>query len=258
MGGIELSAAEVTDRGLKYDRRWMLVNEKNQFLTIRELPEMTLLHPSIEEGGIRIKTQKHPGEQIFVPFESQQDSRETVTIWNATCPAQKVGSRINEWFSGILGISCKLVFMPESTHRPVDTTSGFKPKGKLTSFADAYPFLLLGEASVADLNQRYQGPGDFSIDRFRPNLVFSGGLPNQEDEIEHFTINDISFLGLEKCARCGIPNVDPSNGKVHERREPLATLAKYRLEGKKINFGRNVVHSGTGVVHVGDEIKLVN
>ncbi len=140
--------------------------------------------------------------------------------------------------------------------RPVDTTSGFKPVGKFVSFADGYPFMIMGEASLSDLNRRYEGDTSFGFDRFRPNIVFSGGYPNQEDEIGRFSINGIAFQGLENCARCTIPNVDPQTGIVDENTEPLATLSKYRLQKRKVNFGRNVVHSGTGTVRIGNTLKL--
>ena len=46
LGGISLDKAETTDRGFKFDRRWMLINEHNEFMTQREFPQMCLLQPS--------------------------------------------------------------------------------------------------------------------------------------------------------------------------------------------------------------------
>jgi len=42
LGGIPVSEARLTDRGLEHDRRWMLIDENNRFLTQRENPEMAL------------------------------------------------------------------------------------------------------------------------------------------------------------------------------------------------------------------------
>ena len=145
--------------------------------------------------------------------------------------------------------------MPDVSMRPVDTTSGNSPKGKFTSFADAYPFMMLGEASMSDLNNRLKVP--VSVKRFRPNMVFSGGIPYQEDKIEKFVINQIGFMGLENCARCKIPNIDPDTGILNKDKEPLKTLATYRTKNGNINFGRNVIHSGSGFIRVGDEIHLI-
>ncbi len=254
LGGFSIDSAVVTDRGLQHDRRWMLVDAKNKFITMRENPEMALLHTSLTDHSLIIKDSRRPGDQIEVPFVLPETELEDVTIWNATVAAQSVGPEAAAWFSKAMGRDCKLVFMPEESMRPVDTTSGYHPPGKFTSFSDAYPFLLIGESSLEDLQSRT----DLSVSmlRFRPNLVFSGGTPYQEDEMEDFAINGISFTGLENCARCNVPNVDPETAEVNPNRQPLKTLAKYRTVNRQIIFGRDLVHSGTGVVTVGDELVL--
>ena len=253
--GISVSSALVTDRGLQYDRRWMLVNEENSFLTLREYPKMTMLKVSIKEEGLRINSLEYPIEDLLIPFGAEESASEKVTIWNATCEALRVGEKADQWFSEILDASCKLVYMPDNSMRPVDTTSGYAPTGKFTSFADAYPFMMLGEASMNDLNSRLKVPA--SLMRFRPNIVFSGGTPYLEDEINAFSINQINLTGLENCARCKIPNIDPEKGIIGNDKEPLNTLATYRTQNGKINFGRNVVHTGYGIISVGDRLHLI-
>lgn len=255
LGGISVSTTMVTDRGLQFDRRWTLVDEKNRILTLREYPIMALLQPSLEKGNLRVRSEKYATADLIIPFDTLEKQEEKVTIWNARCDAVRVGDEADQWFSDQLGSRCKLVYMPDESMRPVDTTSGYAPEGKFTSFADAYPFMMLGEASMEDLNKRLPTP--VSIMRFRPNIVFQGGFPFQEDEIDDFSINQIRFTGLENCARCQIPNVDPATGLVNKDKEPLRTLAKYRTQNRNINFGRNVVHSGTGIVNVGDELQLL-
>ena len=253
LSGISVPSAVVTDRGFEHDRRWMLVDPQNRGLTLRELPTMARLQPSIGKDGLTVRAVDQPVEDLFIPFDAA-DGQENVTIWNATCEARRVGTSVDDWFSKQLNTRCHLVFMPDATLRPVDTTSGYAPAGKFTSFADAYPFLLLGEASLNDLNGRLPNP--VSMVRFRPNIVVEGGTPYREDTIEEFRINQVRFTGLENCARCQVPNVDPATGVPNPLKEPLRTLAKYRTQGKKIIFGRNVVPSGTGTVRVGDEIHL--
>jgi uncharacterized protein YcbX len=253
--GISMPSAMVTDRGFKYDRRWMIVDSNNSFLTLRQFPKMSFLKVGLMESGLKIESLEHIGNYLEIPFVSDADELESVTIWNAKVEAKRVGKVADHWFSDMLGSSCKLVYMPESSMRPVDTTSGYAPKGKFTSFADAYPFMMIGESSLEDLNTRIQTP--VTISRFRPNIVFSGGMPYQEDTIEDFTINSIHFTGLENCKRCKIPNIDPEKGELSKDKEPLRTLSRYRMVNKKIEFGRNVVHSGTGILSVGDELQLV-
>lgn len=256
LAGISVSSAEVLEKGFKNDRRFMLVDRGNRFLTIREFPILTRLQPKLEEDGITVISLDTDIDDLFIPFNHPQENLEKVTIWNAKVEASSVSHNANNWFSEVLKAAVKLMYMPQKSMRPVDTTSGYKPAGKFVSFADAYPFMMMGEASLTNLNERFEGSQKFTIGRFRPNIVFSGGFPNQEDEIESFTINDVAFTGLENCARCTIPNVNPEDGKVDEHTEPLATLSKYRLQNRKIYFGRNLVHSGNGTIHVGDILEF--
>jgi uncharacterized protein len=254
LAGISLKKSQITEKGLAFDRRWMLVDADNKFLTLREYPKMALLLTELSDSHLIIKEKERPENYIRIPFELENITIEQVTIWNATVDAIDTGKEVADWFSNVLGGTCRLFFMPNDSHRPVDTTSGYRPEGKFTSFADAYPFLLLGEASMNDLQTR--SAQELSILRFRPNIVFSGGEPYQEDVIEEFEINGISFTGLENCARCGIPNVNPETGVLDTENQPLKTLAKYRNINKNIVFGRNVVHTGSGEIAVGDELIL--
>jgi hypothetical protein len=90
-----------------------------------------------------------------------------------------------------------------------------------TSLSDGCTILILGEASLIDLNTRLEDA--VPINRFRPNLVFTGGTPYQEDSIAKFTINNISFARVKTFARCNIPTIDMDTGI--DGKEPLKTLA---------------------------------
>jgi len=113
---------------------------------------------------------------------------------------------------------------------------------------------MIGQASLDELNSHLEEP--LPINRFRPNIVFTGGVPYQEDTMDKFIINNIHFNGVKLCARCNVTTInqeDASKGK-----EPLKTLAGYRSKNKKIYFGQNVVHTGVGVITVGDELKILS
>ncbi|MBK8505960.1 MAG: MOSC domain-containing protein [Saprospiraceae bacterium] len=250
--GISVESSLVTDRGLQFDRRWMLIDDENRFLTLREYPQLSLLQPTFEPNGLRIKSLKVPVEDLLIPFEIDPGPLKRVTIWNAVCNAYPVGDEIDKWFTHVVGIPCKLAYMPDESKRPVDTSSGIKPAGKFTSFSDAYPFLLMSEESIQDLNKR-SGKA-FTIERFRPNLVIKGGLPYSEDDLIHFKIGKVTFEGLEKCARCAVPNLDPETGITDKDQEPTRTLSSYRRQGNHIYLGMNLVHSGSGMLRVGDEL----
>lgn len=247
--GIEVASAMLTDRGFQHDRRWMLVDAHNRFISQREVPELALLQTNITDDGIRV-THKMNREEIVIPFVPQTNEHVFVTIWDNMCMAQMVTNALNEWFSKILSITCKLVYMPDSTKRKVDVN--YATHGEITSFADDYPLLIVGEASMDLLNSKLPEP--LSVQRFRPNIVFSGGAPHEEDMLEHFIINGINLYGVKPCARCVIPTIDQDTAT--KGKEPSKTLATYRFKNNNIFFGQNLLHDGVGEIKVGDVMNV--
>ena len=65
LGGISLQNAKLTDRGLQYDRRWMLTDGNGLLITQREYPRLALLQPEIVEDKIEI-TNRETGELIQI------------------------------------------------------------------------------------------------------------------------------------------------------------------------------------------------
>ncbi|MES1197765.1 MAG: MOSC N-terminal beta barrel domain-containing protein [Chitinophagaceae bacterium] len=251
LGGIFLNEAKLTDRGFQYDRCWMLVDKNNCFLTQRELPGMALLQVQLATEGLQVHHKKQPGEILFIPFQSQSTEKLIVKVFDDICHAQAVSAEADKWFSNMLSFDCRLVFMPETTHRKVD--SRYAGNEEITSFTDGYPLLMIGQSSLDDLNGRLEE--SLPINRFRPNIVFTGGLPYEEDTMEHFTINEINFFGVKLSARCMITTTnqaDASRGK-----EPLKTLATYRTRDKNVYFGQNLLFKGEGEIRLNDVIEII-
>jgi uncharacterized protein YcbX len=250
LAGIAVRSAKVTDRGLEHDRRWMLVDANNRFISQREAPKMALLHPSITADGIHI-TDTVNLQQYLIPFKPISNQLTTATVWDDTCTAQYVSPDADAWFTKAIGIDCRLVYMPDESLRGVDPD--YAPDDKVTSFADAYPFLLISQASMDDLSER---TGEaISVNRFRPNLVFTGGTPYIEDEMARFRIDDIDFYGVKICARCPIPGIDQETAL--RVKEPLKTLNSYRRLRNKVWLGQNLIHTGAGTISVGDTITIL-
>jgi len=252
LGGIAVNKATITDRGLQHDRRWMLVDEYNLFLSQRVVPEMALLQVSIESDGLRV-VHKLKGDSLLIPFNAVlPEKREIVTIFDDTCLAEYVSKEADQWFTKTLDINCRLVRMPDDSRRPVDQR--YAPGDQITSFSDGYPFLIIGQASLNELNSRLAEP--LPINRFRPNIVFTGGEPFEEDTMGHLTINKIDFYGVKLCGRCPIPTLDQTTAQ--RGTEPLKTLATYRSKNHNVYFGQNLVHAGNGTIAVGDTLQVVS
>lgn len=250
LGGISVASATVTERGFAYDRRWMLIDSRNQFMTQRELPVLALLQVTILEEGLQV-THKHSNESIIVPFKPTSNERVIVTVWDDMCLANLVSDAVDEWFSKILSFPCRLVYMPDTVKRKVDTS--YANNNEITAFSDGYPMLIIGQSSLNDLNQRLTDP--IAIERFRPNIVFTGGIPFEEDLLEHFTMNGIEFFGVKLCARCTVTTINQQTAE--KGKEPLKTLATFRTRNNNIYFGQNLLHHGTGEIKLNDIIHVI-
>ncbi|MDQ3713810.1 MAG: MOSC domain-containing protein [Acidobacteriota bacterium] len=255
LSGISLKNATVEKRGLQFDRRWMLVDEKRNFLTQRNFPKMATVSVEIVETGLRVS---QSNDELVIPFEPNTNKTVSVKIWSSRCRAQVYEDKINEWFSDALETNCQLVLMPAETKREVSYFYAVH-KDDVVSFADAYPFLLIGENSLTDLNSRLENP--VPMNRFRPNLIVSGADAFAEDGWTRIRIGDVVFHLVKPCARCVVTTIDQSNG-AKQGVEPLRTLASFRIPKrsikKKILFGQNLIAEDVGkIVNVGDTVEVL-
>jgi len=249
LGGFTVTEAKVTATGFEHDRRWMLVDRNGKFMTQRDFKEMALLQTAIIPEGLYISHKHFPEKNITIPFITSGHCTKTVTIWKDTCDAWCYDSpEMDAWFNEMLDTDCELVYMPDSTKRIVDPD--FARNNEITSFSDAYPFLIIGQSSLDELNTKLETP--LPMNRFRPNIVFTEATPFVEDSWQHFTIGTVDFFGVKTCSRCVVTtiNQDTAVGS----KEPLKTLATYRAINNKIKFGMNLLHKGDGILKVGQEI----
>jgi len=251
LGGIRLKTSQVQQRGLQYDRRWMIVDDHGSFLTQRTNPKMASLGLSSHEDGFTIFSKLHPGRSILLPFLPDSAEKVQVKIWKDIVDAVTVSSIIDAWLSQELGKMVRLVFMPESTSRMMHPDDS--PESSLISFTDDFPFLLISQASLDDLNSRLDSP--VTMQRFRPNLVVSQTQAFGEDSWKTIKIGHLNFLVAKPCDRCVLINVNPELAV--KETEPLKTLAGYRKIDKKIFFGQNVIGLDTGIISEGDSIHVL-
>jgi uncharacterized protein YcbX len=247
--GISLPSARVTDRGFEYDRRWMLTDSDFNFLSQRKIPEMALIRTEISDNLLQITAPKQA--TLKLPLSGCTGEELSVDIWSDNCMAKSCGRDADLWFSQFLGIEVHLVYMPDSTRRMTDPEYGEDQRP--VSFADGYPFLLISEASLTDLNNRMQTP--LEMRRFRPNLEIRGCQPYEEDAWKTIQIGEVKFELVKSCSRCSITTVDPETAEVGK--EPLKTLATYRKRGSKVYFGQNLIHRSTGVLSLNMPVKIL-
>ena len=246
--GIELEQAFVEERGLKYDRRWMLVDLTNEFITQRNFPQMTLIDIKLLDQKLILSHRNKSLDKLEISTNEFPQKSIEVKIWSDVCSALEYNNEINNWFSRAIDFNCKLVYMTDQSERK--TTTKYYTQSKNVSFADAFPFLIIGEESLKYLNNKLDIP--ITMESFRTNLVFSGGEPHDEDNWKNIWIGNLEFVNVKPCSRCVITTVNPDNGT--KSREPLRTLATYRTFNNKVMFGQNLIGLSTGKIKIGDKI----
>jgi len=245
--GLQLSAAAVTERGLAHDREWMIVDAAGRFISQRESPRLALIAPVLSTTALELTA---PGmADITVPFDRTGASL-PITIWRDSLPAIDQGEAVAAWLSAWIGADARLVRFDPRLRRTCNPVHG-SDTGAHTAFADAYPLLVLSDASLADLNERLASP--LPQNRFRPNVVLSGIEAYDEDNIDELAAAGVTMKLVKPCTRCLITTTDQETGE--RGVEPLATLASYRMNDTfgGVTFGVNaVVASGAGKeIHVG-------
>ena len=285
--GLAVSSAEVDARGFAGDRRFLVVDQGNRFLTQRVLPRMALIEIALADGELVLSSGRDGSVRVPLQPKTQDSEPKThaVTVWHDTVTAEDCGDEPAAWLSAFLGQPCRLVRAGAAYSRPIpahkvpaglDHPSGVgaasgprlsslgtrlstpAPRPSTdheVSFADGFPFLLIGEESLADLNARLAAP--LPMNRFRPSLVVAGGAPYAEDAWTRFRIGDVVFHGATRCGRCVVTTTDQLTAE--RAAEPLRTLATYRRDPDgDVKFGRNLIHeTKSGRLTVGDAVRLL-
>ena len=239
--------------GLLGDRRWMLVEQDNgRFLTQRASPQMSQLSALYDaDGGLVLSAPGFDPLQVAVP---QADANlRGATIWRDTLRVPDAGDAAADWLSRFIGKPVRLVHVPEPRTRYLP--AGYGENSDRVAFADGFPLLLIGQASLDDLSQRIGRPMEML--RFRPNLVIEGSEAFAEDGWKRVRIGDVEFRVVKSCSRCILTTIDPASGERSADREPLATLKTYREQGGDVMFGQNLVNDGSGDLAVGMPVTIL-
>jgi uncharacterized protein YcbX len=258
--GVSVERAQVSAAGLSalgvHDREWMLVTEDGQFLTQREHPRMARIVPAVEGGRLVVNA---PGiAPLALDLGADDGAPRSVRIWDDAVLAADCGDAAASWFSRVLGSACRLVRFRRDAVRPTSTkwTGGVPAQ---TRFADGYPLLLIGAASLADLNRRLANAGraPLPMNRFRPNLVVDGIEAYEEDYLDSLGAGGMLVKPVKPCARCPIPSIDQATGIAGP--DPLDIMLSYRANPRMdgaVCLGMNCILIGdAGELRVGQVLQ---
>lgn len=251
--GERLSRARLDKLGVAGDRRWMLVEEATgRFLTQRADPKMSQLSALWNTaGGLTLNAQGFDPLEVALP--DAESHLRGVTIWRDTLRVPDAGDAAAEWLSRFIEKPVRLVHIPLECART--TQAGYGYDDDKVAFADGYPLLLIGQASLDDVSHKVGRP--LEMLRFRPNLVIEGSEAFAEDRWTRIRIGDVEFRVVKSCARCILTTVDPQTGERDVNREPLATLMGYRKQENGVMFGQNLVNDSDGLLEVGMPVTVL-
>jgi len=248
--GIELSSATAGVTGLATegagDREWMVVDSDGKFLTQRELPRLALVTTAVAEGVLRLSAPHMKPHEISLAV-APGTSRD-VQVWRDRVRGLDAGDGAARWMSEWLATDVRLFRFDRAHARPCNPEYA-GDSGAHTLFADGYPILVIGEASLAELNERLEARGERSLpmNRFRPNLVLAGLPPFAEDHLDTIVAGEVTLRCVKPCVRCSVTTTDQATA--HVGPEPLRTLGEFRMDPKAggVTFGMNaIVESGAG------------
>ncbi len=251
--GIDLDHAEIGKRGILYDRSFLLVDDSGSMLTQRDIPGLALVEvklDSVSDSDNRFLLSA-PSMTEFELKISGTGKLSECQVWDDSCKGMDQGEEVASWFTEYTGRACRLLAFPDQFVRPVNPK--YASAGHELAYADGFPFLLVSQASLDDLNSKLEFP--VSMTRFRPNIVVSGCDAFAEDQWKRIAIGALEFEIVKPCARCVIVTIDQDDAVAGK--EPLRTLALYRKQANKILFGQNLVHHACGSISVGDQIEVL-
>lgn len=250
--GHAVDAVTLDRLGPRGDRRFLIVDEHGRFLTQRTLPRLALVEPSVLGSQLTLRAPEMAALELSTATPPDTPVREA-QVWRDTVRVADLGEAAAAWLSAFLGCPARLVTVAPEFTRPIRKPSA--RDGDEAAFSDAFPFLVISEASLADLNSRLDEP--LPMNRFRPNLVVRDCPAYAEDAWKRIRIGDVVLRAAAPCGRCIVTTTDQHT--LARTKEPLRTLAGYRRSGEgEVMFGQNYIHeTKTGTLRAGAPVEIL-
>lgn len=263
--GIPVEQLELDELGAVDDRRWMVVNDKYEFMTQREIGGLALIHSRADGDGVVMEAAGHRSIRVGIPDDSARV--ENVVVWNDTVPLSDAGDAAAQWLTEVLGTATRLTHIARTARRALQHkyAGSLNPDDRFVALSDGAPLLIASEASLSLLNDHLaekQIP-PVGFDRFRPNVVLSGATAHEEDTWLEIEISGVTIGVGSACPRCVMTTIDQKRGvrssalRDEPGGEPLRTLATYRRQGVGVMFGMNATNDTPGTLRIGDVVNVI-
>ncbi|QIW98445.1 hypothetical protein AMS68_003963 [Peltaster fructicola] len=251
---VEVSAAEITNEGLRFDRQYVLVKPPTaashglaEHITIKSYFQLGLFTTSIDASWSKltiVNSQALEDRTLIVPLTPSPLALMSAPIYNVSifgtrAPGIDMGDEPSAFFTRHIGFPIRLLYiggngqreipgaayMPKH-YRALSVAVNDKLQPQRLRFADAAPLLITSTASEEDARHRlpksYQG--EDVIIRFRPNIhvdVDSEAQAYDEDSWSMLAIRsqndraqEVSVRCLFRTVRCLSLNADLQKGSM--------------------------------------------
>lgn len=252
--GISTSQMHLQKRGPQFDRRMMLIDENQQFLSQRKYPKLSILELEHKNHSFFIRDPYGQLPELIVSeTPPNEGSIIEARIWDDLCSVIAFSEEANLWFTEYLRNPVQLVYQPTFGLRKVDQRYGL-PDDEV-SLSDGYPYLVVTTASLRKIND-WTGL-EYALERFRPNIVIDNQIAFEEDDWNNISIGGVPFRLPKKCARCKMITIDPQTSAINTDYSRL--LAPYRTFGNQLIFGKNAcADQFESSISIEDEVKITS
>lgn len=268
--GIKLSESVVDPTGLHLDRKFMVVDGNNRFVSQRKHYQMALIQVELSKDWSTLTVSAPEKPSFSFPLDASMEGSGAdpfeVSVWGTPCQVVEVDAHASAWFAEFFNEpGIRLVRMARNFVRRPELC----PEGTV-AFADGFPFLLASEEGITEVNRRIaEKEGEtISMRNFRPNIIVRGCGTFGEDAWQKISIGGVIYNIVKPCARCPLPNNDPDTGVMDKSYRVSGALKEFRtgkllsIPGDKwkreVFFGQNLDHNAaSGTIRVGDAVVVL-
>jgi len=240
LAGIAVDHWPATPTGFKHDRQFMLVDDKQRFVTQRQEHRMALIHTSLDQQAaadeilttLVLSYQGQVSQHLTLDDKTLTPSSDQVfaaKIWSDDVQVFEPCRATSAWLSQALDKNVRLVALVKQ--RPQSQPERFGASSH-TIFADAAPYLIANQTSLDALNTELVAQSLTQVDmrRFRPNIVVQGELPAFAEhgfsKLKNNARSEQQFSLIDHCQRCVMTTIDPDLGTRDAKLEPFNTLCR--------------------------------
>ena len=242
----------IDQEGPVNQRRFQIVDDLSHiFYSLRDkgFERLALVQPKLEGNTLILQAPGMP--DCEVPCDAPGVETKTTT-WDAEVPAI-MHPDASEWISDFM--KQNLHFMQQAGNRPIN--SQYAPPDATVSFADRFPLTVVSQETI-DMVKKEAPELLIDGNRFRYNLLISGGDAQDEHHLARFRMGSFVGTAAKPCGRCQAINVNQETGEKDDLFERLKKSRTFRNphSGETI-ISENVLVEQPGVLTVGSPVEVL-